>query len=127
MATMTSTTLARRSGGTTTFAPMGVSGNVGVLAASSNYAGIANRIELRSSRTSGSRRISNLRIVIPQVDNTNVDNPIVVREAYAELTINVPNGYPTSNVNDLVGFIEAAVATTVTNLDDFLVDGVGVY
>lgn len=127
MATFVSTTLARRVGGSTVFAPKVIEGGIGYLAESGLFESITPRITVSSRRTSGNRRVTRVRVAIPQVDDTNADVPSVVRSAFADLTLTVPDGYPVSDVNDIVGFIEKLCATSVTNFNAILVNGEGVY
>lgn len=127
MATFVSTTLARRAGGNTVFGPKVIEGGIGQLAESGDFESITPRITVSSRRTSGNRRVTRIRVAIPQVDNTNVNVPTVSRTAFADLTLTVPDGYPQSYVNDIVGFVEKLCATSVTNFNAILVNGEGVY
>lgn len=128
MATFVATTLARRSGGTMAFSPRDIAGGVGVLRnVSGLYEGLAPSMSLSVKRQTNNRRTSRMKIVVPQVDDSNPDAPILKREAFAELVISVPDGMLVADVNDLVGYIEKATATAVTNLNAILVNGEGVY
>lgn len=127
MATLVSTALARRSGGTTTFAPLGVYGGVGQLAESATFQRLSPQLTMSAKRTSGGRRISQVRFAIPQVDVTDAANPVLIRTGFVDVIITVPDGYPSANVNDLVGYVEKGTATAVTNLNALLVSGEGVY
>ena len=128
MATFITTTLAKRSTGNTVFSPSTIEGGVGLL---SNNAGTftasAEKLTVSSKRVSGNKRVTRLRITVPQVDDSNPDVPRFVREAVAELVLTIPDGMLQADVNDLVGYVEKACASTVVNLNAILVNGEGVY
>lgn len=126
MATMVSTTLAKRSGSNTVFTPKGVFNRVGLLASPATFAEQSHTMEIKAERP-GSRRVSRVRFTIPQLDTSNADNPKVVRSGWAEVTVSIPDGFPVASINDLVGYIEKATAAAVTNVNDLLVNGDGVY
>lgn len=127
MATLVTTTLAKRSSGSTIFAPMGIENGVGKLAESGSFQRMSPLMTISAKHTAGSRRVSQLRFSLPQVDATNPGNPVVVRTAFIDVSITVPDGYPAALANDLVGYAEKALASTVVNIDALLVKGEGVY
>lgn len=128
MATFITTTLAKRSTGNTVFSPSTIEGGVGLL---SNNAGTftasAEKLSISSKRVSGNKRVTRMRIVVPQVDDSNPAVPRFVREAVAELVLTVPDGMARTDVDNLVGYVEKACASAVTNLNAILVNGEGVY
>lgn len=128
MATFVSTTLAKRSGTNTVFAPQGIESGVGTLAESGSFqSGFANRLTLSSRRSGGNKRITRMKFAVPLLDVTNVNAPRKLSECTAELVVNVPDGTPSANVNDLIGYVAASCATGITNLNAVLVTGEGVY
>lgn len=127
MATLVTTTLARRSGGNTVFQPLGVEGGVGRLGEASTFQRLQPSMSISAKHSSGGRRTTQLRFAVPQVDTSDPNNPALVRVAYVDVIVSVPDGYPTTAVNDLIGFVEKGTATAVTNLNDLLVNGVGVF
>lgn len=126
MATFINTTLTRRTGATTTvFVPATISSKgVGELVASSAYAGQGPSIKVSSSRETNVRR-TKVRITVPQLDGETP--PTVLARPYAELSLVIPDGTLQSDIDDLVGYLNAATASSLTNFDDILVEGVGVY
>lgn len=128
MATFVSTTLAKRSGTNTVFGPQTIEAGVGTLAESGSFqSGYSHRFTMSSRRSGGNKRITRLKFAVPLLDVTNPSIPIKISECTAELVVNVPDGTPTANVNDLIGYVGAACATGVTNLNAVLVTGEGVY
>lgn len=127
MATFVSTTVARRSGGNTIFLPKVIESGIGQLSESSTFESVSPRLTISSRRTGGNRRVTRLRVAIPQVDNTNASVPSVVRSAFIDLTLTVPDGFAQADVNDLVGFIEKLTASGLVNINAILVNGEGVY
>lgn len=127
MATFVSTTVARRSGGNTIFLPKVIESGIGQLSESSTFESVSPRLTISSRRTGGNRRVTRLRVAIPQVDNTNASVPNVVRSAFIDLTLTVPDGFAQADVNDLVGFIEKLTASGLVNINAILVNGEGVY
>lgn len=126
MATFVSTTLAKRTGATTTvFSPATIASNVGYLTAPGTYAQLVPQMSLKSIRAAGARR-STVRFVIPQVDTTN-DIPLVGGRPAFEAVLYVPDGTLLSDVNDLVGYMHAALDSGKANINDILVNGIGVY
>lgn len=127
MATLVTTALARRSSGTTTFTPLGIENGIGYLGESGAFQRQSPSMTISKKTSAGNRRTSQVRFSLPQVDTTIVSNPTVVRTATIDVIITVPDGYPTALVNDLVGWAEKALAKPVTNIDDLLVTGAGVF
>lgn len=127
MATFVSTTLDKRTGATTTvFAPASISGGKGTLLAPATYAALSPSVEL-SSKTNGSgTRTSTIKISVPQIEGSG-DVPVVVSRPFIECRIVVPTGTLQTDVNDLVGYLNDALSTGTTNVDDVMVNGVGVY
>lgn len=128
MATFVTTTLTKRSGTSTVFSPGTIESGVGTLydnSATSQAFGA--RLVLSAKRQGSGRRVSRIRVTVPQVDKTNPDVPRLVREGFAELTVSVPDGMAAADVNDLVGYIQAAATASLANLNDILVNGTGVY
>lgn len=127
MATFVSSTLTKRTGSTTTtFDPRVKDGNVGYLSPSGSYADVAARLSMSSVRKSN-RRITSFRIAIPQISVDSLGNPVVLRNAYADLTLTVPDGYAANDINDIVGYLHDITDSSKTNFNDLLVNGVGVY
>jgi len=124
MATFISTTLAKRTGATTTvFAPGTTSGNSGVLFESSTLAGYGAQLQLAASRSNDLRR-STVTFKIPMLS---ADGLSILRYAQAKLEIVVPDGMLQTSVDDLIGYVNAATNPALTNLNDILVDGDGIY
>lgn len=127
MATLVQTTLARRAGGSTIFTPMGVENGIGLLAETGTFQKQNPSMTISKKTSGGGRRTSQVRFALPQVDVSVPARPVVIRTATLDVIVTVPDGYPSTLTNDLVGWAEKALATGVTNIDDLLVDGVGVY
>lgn len=129
MATFVSTTLAKRTGATTTiFSPMGIDGGVATLAdASAAYQRLGSNITMSSKRTGNNKRITRIRVSIPLVDQSPSGVPFHVSSAVADISITVPDGTPNSNINDLAGYVEKIFASATTNFNDLIVDGEGVW
>lgn len=126
MATFVSTTLAKRTGATTTvFAPATIQPNgSGLLLASGAIAGLTPFLELGSRRSANARH-TRVSVGIPQLDP--VSTTTVLFRPRATLELYIPDGTLQSDVNDIVGYINAATATALTNLNSLLVVGEGVY
>lgn len=123
MSTFVSTVLTKRTGATTTtFSPSGVDGSFGYFRASGSYAlnGPSLRVE---QKVKDSFRRTAVRVLVPQVDSSGL---ITLRPA-ADLSIYVPAGTLAADVNDIVGYINALTATSLTNFNEILVNGVGLY
>jgi len=75
---------------------------------------------------SGYTRRTSFRVVIPQVDDSG-SIPVVVSRPSAELNVYVPEGVLATDVDDLIGYINALTASGLVNADDILVNGAGVY
>lgn len=129
MATFVSTTLARRTGATTTiFNPLGIDGGLGTLADTTlSSQRLSNNITMSSKRSGSNKRVTRIRVSVPLVDSSNPAVPVLVSTAFADITLTVPDGTPTANVNDLVGYCEKVCATACTNFNDLLVNGQGVW
>lgn len=129
MATFVSTTLTRRTGSTTTvFSPMGIDGGLGTLAdTTAANQRLGSNISMSSKRTGNNKRVTRVRVSVPLVDSSNAAVPVLVSTAFADLIITVPDGTPTANVNDLVGYLEKVCASATTNFNDLLVGGQGVW
>jgi hypothetical protein len=124
MATFVQTTLAKRTGATTTvFDPMGISNGVATMRATSAYTWIGRNITLSSLNTGNARR-TKVRVNIPQVAS---DGVTVNARPWAQIELFVPEGVAADDVNDLVGYIESFCSSSVANANDILVDGVGIY
>lgn len=124
MATFVSTTLTQRTGaGTTVFTPQGISNGVGTLRESSTYTWLGRNITV-SSRPDGKARRTKVRVNVPQVADDDVS---VTARPWAQIEMFIPEGTSADDVNDLVGYIESLCDSSLTNFDEILVDGVGVY
>lgn len=127
MPTFISTTLAKRTGATNTvFSPLGIDGSVGTLAdvtAANQRLGSSLTM---SQKRGNARRTTTVRVFVPLVD-TSGSIPVLKSVATAELSIVVPDGTPTANVNDLVGYLEKVCASATTNFNSLLVNGEGVW
>lgn len=126
MATFISTTLTKRTGATTTvFAPGLInSDGTGVFFATSALAGFGPRMELRSWRVTNGRN-ARVKVTVPQLSP--VDTTSVLYRPYGQVDLYIPDGTLQTDVNDIVGYINAACASGLTNLNDILVNGAGVY
>lgn len=126
MATFITTTLTKRTGATTTaFAPSTIQPNgAGLLLASGTIAGLSPYLEL-SSRRSANARQTRVVVGVPQLSavqpNVVLYRPRIVMEMY------IPDGTLQTDVNDLVGYLNAATASGLTNLNAILVNGEGVF
>lgn len=124
MATFVSTTLAKRTGATTTvFAPGITAANAGTLFESSALAGFGRQLTIAASRSPNMRR-SSLLVRVPMLSD---DGLSVLRYAQARLDVMVPDGMIQTDVDDLIGYINSGTAVGTTNLNDLLVNGHGVY
>lgn len=124
MATFTSTTLTKRTGATTTvFTPMELSQDVGYLRESATLAGFGPYLSMRQSYSGNARRTS-VRVGVPQLD---ADGKLVLHRPVGSIELFIPNGTLQTDVDDIVGYLNALTATGVTNFNDLLVNGVGVY
>lgn len=126
MATFVSTTLTKRTGATTTvFTPTTIQPDgTGVLFSAGLAAGLGTRLEISSAR-SGNGRKARVYVQIPQL--TAVAPYSVVSRPAGYVDLWIPDGTAQSDVNDLVGYINALTASGLTNLNDILVSGAGVY
>lgn len=123
MSTFTSTTLTKRTGATVTdFSPAGIDSGFGYFRASGTHAlnGPSIRVEQKVRDT---YRRSSIRLLVPQLDT---DGRIVSRPA-ADLSLYVPAGTLQTDVNDIVGYLNALTDSSLTNFNQILVDGVGLY
>lgn len=124
MATFTSTTLTKRTGATTSvFVPQGIEGGLGTFRVSSTQTDFGPWMTAQSMFNNGSRR-TKVRVCVPQLDTTGL---VQLSKPYAELYMFVPSGTKQTDVNDLVGYINALSASGLTNFNDILVNGAGVY
>jgi hypothetical protein len=124
MATFIQTTLDKRTGSTTTvFNPMGISGGVATMRESSAYTWIGRFVTMSSLNTGNARR-TKVRVNIPQVAS---DGVTVNARPWAQIELFIPEGVDADDVNDLVGYIESFCSSSLTNADDILVGGVGIY
>lgn len=125
MATFVSTTLTKRTGATTTvFAPSGVSGGISYLRASASYAYAAPFISASAiDPINGGVRRTRVRVTIPQLDA----NDLVIGRPYGEVSLVVPESTLQTDIDDLVGYLNALTASSLTNFNDVLVNGVGMY
>lgn len=125
MATFASTVLTKRTGATTTtFAPSGVGAGVGYLRDASATYSLFGAYLTMSQVYQGNARRTRVRATVPQISD---DGRSIVSRPWAEVQLWVPEGTLLTDVNDLVGYVNAATADTLTNLDDLLVGGEGVY
>lgn len=125
MATFTSTTLTKRTGNTTTvFTPGTINKDgTGVLFGPGTIAGLTPRLEISSSRSAAGRR-SKIWVTLPQLSA--VEPSQVLYRPYGQVELWIPDGTLQSDVNDLVGYLNAATASGLANLNDLLVNGQGV-
>lgn len=122
MATFISTTLTKRTGaGTTVFDPSGVTNGYHYLRASGASALTGPYVRARQVVTNDYRR-SDVRLVIPEVLNGSI-----VRRPAIDMSLYVPSGSVSTDVNDIIGYLNALTATSLTNFNSFFVDGVGMY
>lgn len=120
MATFVSTTLTKRTGATTSvFAPR----EEGRLAVSGSVAGFERDCYLQSNMGSSGRR-TKVRFTIPRLD---ADGLIVLDRAWLSVDLWVPNGTQVDSVNDLVGYANSFTASALSNANDILVNGIGIY
>lgn len=123
MSTFTATTLTKRTGATTTvFSPSGIDSAYGYLRASGASALSGPSIRVRQKVTDQARNTS-VRLVIPQVDASGM---ITLRPAI-DFNLYVPAGTDSDDVNDIVGYLNSLSDSTLTNFNDILVNGVGLY
>lgn len=124
MATFISTVLAKRTGATTTtFTPTGISGGVANFRAPATLAWYGPYLTA-SQFLNGIDRRTKVRVGIPQMST---DGLMVRARPYGEISMFVPEGTLQTDVNDLVGYMNALTATGLTNFNDILVAGSGVY
>jgi len=123
MSTFVSTTLTKRTGATTTvFDPSGLDGSYGYFRASGSSALTGPSIRVEQKVKDSFRRTA-VRLVIPQLDS---EGRIMYRPAI-DLSVYVPQGTASSDVNDMIGYMNALTATSLSNFDEILVDGIGLY
>lgn len=131
MATFINTTLTKRSkAGNAVFTPRVKDGRVGYLEVNGDYQGLGDRMSMSSTLSSAKKRTTTVKFYIPlnrTAESGATQIPMLISTAVATLTIEVPDGTPTSNVNDLVGFVNSFTAANLANGNDLLVNGVGVY
>lgn len=131
MATFIDTTLTNRSkADDVIFSPRVKDGRVGYLEVNGNFQGLGNRMSMSSTLSSAKKRTTTVKFYIPlnrTVASGETQVPLLISTAVATLTIEVPDGTPTSDVNDLVGYVNGFTAESVANGNDLLVNGVGVY
>ena len=131
MATFISTTLTKRSkAANAVFSPRVKDGRVGYLEVNGNYQGLGDRMSMSSTLSSAKKRTTTVKFYVPlnrTVASGDSQVPLLVSTAVATLTIEVPDGTPTNDVNDLVGYVNGFTATALANGNDLLVNGVGVY
>lgn len=131
MATFISTTLSKRSkAANVIFTPRVKDGRVGYLEVNGNFQGLGDRMSMSSALSSAKKRTTTIKFYVPlnrTVASGDSQVPLLVSTAVATLTIEVPDGTPTNDVNDLVGFVNGFTASSLANGNDLLVNGVGVY
>ena len=90
--------------------------------------GISPELMLITSTSGGARR-TRVRVTIPQVETEggSLDRAYVKSRPYGEINLYIPTGTLQTDVNDIVGYINAACSLGVTNLNDILVNGIAVY
>jgi len=123
MSTFISTVLTKRTGATTTtFDPSGSDGSFGFFRASGSYAlnGPSIRVEQKVKDT---YRRTAVRILLPQLDS----NGMVVSRPAMDIALYIPSGTLVTDVDDLVGYGNALLASGLTNFNEIIVDGVGLY
>jgi hypothetical protein len=125
MATFISTVLTQRTGATTkTFTPTGISNGIGTFRdASATYSWLGSFLTARQSNQ-GNRRLTSVRVTVPQLD---ADGLQVLSRPYGQIELYIPEGTLQTDVNDIVGYLNALSATSLTNFDDIFVDGSGVF
>jgi len=129
MATFVATTLDKRTGATTTvFSPYVVEkdGMGRLKAPSATFAHLAPELALKSWRTGNGRRAI-VQVAIPQVTVDSDGLPTRRSTISAKLEIYVPDSAVQTDVDDIVGYVESALSSSLANVDDILVNGVGVY
>jgi hypothetical protein len=131
MATFISTVLNNRtSSADVTFNPKVKDGRVGYLEVNGDYQGLNDRMSMSSALSSAKKRTTTVKFYVPlnrTVASGETQVPMLISTAVATLTVEVPDGTPTADVNDLVGYVNAFTASTLDNGNDLLVNGVGVY
>lgn len=124
MATFVSTTLTKRTGDTTTvFLPGVINSGIGTLFEASTLAGLGSSVSLMSRRSAITRH-TGMTIRVPMLTD---DELSVLRFAQAKLELIVPDGMLQTQVDDLVGYVNAATASGLSNLNKIFVVGEGVY
>ncbi len=124
MATFVTTTLTKRTGATTTvFSPSGFQNRIGYLRAPGTLTFLTPTLTM-SSETSPSGRRTQVRVTIPQLS---ADGLSVTSRPSGLIDLFIPEGTLQTDVNDLVGYLNALSATGLANANDLLVNGIGVY
>jgi hypothetical protein len=124
MATFVDTTLTKRTGATTTvFEPRGIDNGVAYLRSAADYSFAGHYLTVSQKVANTSRRTV-VRVGIPQLDSSGL---VVLSKPFAQLEMFIPEATKQSDVNDLVGYLNALTATGLTNFNDILVEGVGIY
>ena len=131
MATFTDTTLTNRTKAKPViFSPRVKDGRVGYLEVNGNFQGLGHRASMSSTLSSAKKRTTTVKFYIllnRTVASGDTQVPLLISTAVATLTIEVPDGTPTTDVNDLVGYVNGFTAATLANGNGLLVNGVGVY
>ena len=131
MATFVDTSLTQRSTkAAAVFTPRVKDGRIGYLEVAGDYQGLNPRISMSSALNSAKKRTTTVKFYVPlnrTVASGASQIPMLISTAVATLTVEVPDGTPTNQVNDLVGFVNGFTAASLANGNALLVDGVGVY
>ena len=131
MATFISTTLNnRKSASNVVFNPKVKDGRVGYLEVNGDFQGLSDRMSMSSALSSAKKRTTTVKFYVPlnrTVASGATQVPMLISTAVATLTLEVPDGTPTADVNSLVGYVNAFTASSLVNGNDLLVNGVGVY
>lgn len=123
MSTFTSTTLTKRTGaGTTEFFPSGNDGSFSYFRASGTSALNGPSIRVEQKIRDSFRRTA-VRMLVPQLDA----NGLITMRPAVDLSVYIPAGTVTTDVNDIVGYMHALTDPTLANFNAILVDGVGIY
>lgn len=121
MATFASTTLTKRTGATTTvFTPAQITDGIGYLYGPATIAGLGAMLSMKQVRNASGRRTT-VQISVPQMST--VEPSQVLFRPYGKIDLWIPDGTLQTDVNDIVGYLNAYTASGLTLGNNLLVNG----
>lgn len=121
MATFVSTTLTKRTGsGNTVFTPAQITDGVGFLYAPASIAGLGAQLSMKQIRNAGGRRTT-VQVRVPQLSTQEPSQVLYL--PYGKIDLWIPDGTLQTDVNDIVGYLNALTASGLTSMNNLLVTG----